>query len=150
MRLHVLADDKPLANGTNPAILDEQVGLIIVHSRDNASILDQDCCHRLPPRIGCRTIVSPVCDTLPFLQRPAQAGVSHAGLVPALMRVASLCCGSLSCSRMLRSPHAPQPSPNAGSGAVRAPTIGATQDVILRSVLDRAGSRVYAQGRGDD
>jgi hypothetical protein len=80
MRLHVLADDKPLANGMNPAILDEQVGLIIVHSRDNATVLDQDCCHRLPPRIGCRTIVSPVGDTLPLLQMPAQVGLSHTGL----------------------------------------------------------------------
>src|SRR5215471_12153646 len=144
MRLHVLADDKPLANGTNPAILDEQVGLIIVHSRDNASVLDQDCCHRLPPRLGCRTIVSPVCDTLPFLQMPAQAGVPHAGLLPALMQVASLCCGSPSCRRRLLSPHAPQPRTNAGSAAVRTPTIGATQDVLLRSGLDSEGSRVYA------
>ena len=92
MRLNVLAADKPLANGMNPAILDEQVGLIIIHSRDNASVLDQDCCHRLPPRIGCRKIVSPVGDTLPFLQRPAQAGVSHVWLVPALVRVASPGC----------------------------------------------------------
>src|SRR5262245_46887098 len=80
MRLHVLAGDQPLANGMNPAILDEQVGLIIVHSRDNASVLDQDCCHRLLPRIGCRTIVSPVCDTLPLLTMPAQVGLSHTGL----------------------------------------------------------------------
>src|SRR5438128_2783580 len=94
MRLNVLADDKPLANGLNPAILDEQVGLIIVHRRDNASVLDQDCCHCLLPRIGCRTIVSPVGDTLPLLQMPAQAGVSHAWLVPVLVRVASLGCRS--------------------------------------------------------
>src|SRR5262249_59177752 len=34
--------------GMNPAVLNEQVGLIIVHSSDNASVLDQDSGHRLP------------------------------------------------------------------------------------------------------
>ena len=103
MRLNVLADDKPLANGLNPAVLDEQVGLIIVHSRDNVSVLDQDCCHRLPPRISCLNIVSPVCDTLPFFQMPAQASVLHTWRLPALVQVASLCRWLPPCSRRLLS-----------------------------------------------
>src|SRR5215831_3007139 len=90
MRLNVLADDKPLANGMNPAILDEQVGLIIVHSRDNASVLDKDCRHRLSPRTGCLSIVLLVCNTLSLFQRQAQAGSSHAWLLSALMQEATL------------------------------------------------------------
>src|SRR5215471_19283941 len=129
MRLHVLADDKPLANDANPAILDEQVGLIIVHSRDNATVLDQDCCHRLPLRIGCRTIVSPVCDTLPLLQMPAQVGLSHTGL----------CSARISYDR--RAWLLPAPLCQRGEGTRRTEncmTLGAYM------LLDREGSRVYA------
>src|SRR5215475_13118813 len=101
MRLNVLADDKPLANGMNPAVLDEQVSLIIVHSSDNASVLDKDSCHRLPPRRCCLRILSLVCNTLSLFQMQVQAGLSHALLVPAVVRIVYLCRWSQSCSRRL-------------------------------------------------
>src|SRR5467141_1098809 len=115
MRLNVLADDKRLANGAN------------------APVLDQDSCHRLPPRIGRLRIVSLVCNTLSLFQRPAQAGLSQAWLLPALVRIAALGRWSPSCSRRLLSQHAHQPSTTPGSRAELSPKIGAKKEVILPS-----------------